>query len=84
MNIEVLGIAVPVITLIVNGIKGMGIPSKLSPLIAMIIGTGVVMLMTNSYSGQAILIGIVTGLASVGTYESVKTAKKAITGESNS
>mgnify|MGYP000149036807 CR=1 FL=1 len=81
MNIEILGIAIPVITVIVNGIKAMGVPSKWAPLIAMAIGVGVVMLMTNAHSGQVILVGVVTGLASIGMYAGVKTAKEVVTGE---
>lgn len=80
MNIYILATAVPVITLLVNGVKQMGLSSKWSPLVAMIIGTGVVMLLTGSHNGSTIITGLVTGLSSIGLYSGVKSTTETITG----
>jgi len=68
MNPTVLAVAVPVIIGLVEVFKKL-VPSKFAPLIAVLLGIGVVILFANGqFSTQILLVGIMTGLSASGLY----------------
>lgn len=76
MQIEVLGILIPIIMGCVSAAKEMNLPSRLAPLLSILFGVGFVALLTHSFSGVNILVGIATGLAACGLYSGGKTLIK--------
>ncbi len=76
MNIQIIGILVPVIVGLVAVAKEIGLPSRFASLVSLVFAVGITFLFTGQVSGVSVLIGIVTGLAASGLYSGTKSVVK--------
>ena len=74
---DFIGLAgIPIITGLIQIVKGFAIPDKVLPIIALVLGITLNVAIAASLGNEillAILIGIVTGLAASGLYSQTKT-----------
>lgn len=75
---------IPVIIALVELVKTLGLPAKLAPLAALILGivAGLIYLAQGDFK-QAIFLGIVAGLSASGLYSSSKNVSQYIKSSSN-
>lgn len=69
-----LTLAVPVIMAIVQGFKGLGLPSKFAFLLSTAIGGAGFYFLGDGEVGQRVFEGVVAGLTASGLYSGVKSA----------
>ncbi len=72
MNIQALAIAVAATTGIVEVLKKTGLPSRWAPILSLVVGFGMTLLFTHSFSWETVAVGILTGLSASGVYSGVK------------
>jgi hypothetical protein len=72
-NITLVGLGgTPIIVAVLQAVKGLGVPAKFMPFIAMLMGLGWNVLLTagtNEFDRTAAALGIVVGLAASGLFD---------------
>lgn len=72
MNPSVLAVAIPFIIGIVSALKEAGLPSKLAPLLCLVVGVGIVVLLSSGqFNVEILLVGLLTGLAATGSHSGI-------------
>lgn len=78
MTLTAIAVLIPVIIGLVGVVTNLGLSSKFAPLLCLVFGYVAVGLLTHSWGGTSILVGIVTGLSATGAHSGVTSSVEAI------